>query len=231
MGNNVRVPEGPEAYRALIVDFGGVLTTPMQEAMAAFAAEAGIEFQELARAALGAYTGGEDPLVEDFETGAISEEEFCVEFARRLSDVSGRHVGSEGLVRRMFKVELDEGMLEVVRAIRRSGLKTGLLSNSWGSGGYPRRRLDELFDQVVISGEVGLRKPDPAIFRFVAERLDVAATGCVFVDDHAGHLKAALAEGMTTILHRTPAQTIAELESLLQLRLSGTRPSGAAPTS
>ena len=78
-----------------------------------------------------------------------------------------------------------------------------------------------MFDVVVISGEVGLRKPDPDIFTLTTEKLGLDADRCVFVDDHPGHLKAALDAGMTTVLHRTPAETIAELEDLLGSRWSG----------
>jgi putative hydrolase of the HAD superfamily len=111
-------------------------------------------------------------------------------------------------------------MLDAVRDARSNGLKTALLSNSWSMRHYPpRATLDELFDVIVISGEVGLRKPDPAIYKLTVERLGVRADECVFVDDHPGHLKAALDEGMTTVLHRNPAQTLEELRALLDQRV------------
>lgn len=206
-------------YKALILDFGGVLTSPMQDAMVAFAGEVGVELQDLARAALGAYTGGEDDLVVAFETGRIAEEEFAVKFAARLSEIAGVPVEAAGIVRRIFQLELEEGMFAAVAAAREAGLKTGLLSNSWGVAAYPMDRLEELFDTVVISGLVGMRKPDPEIFRYTTDKLGVDPESSVFVDDHPGHLKAAQEQGMTTVLHRTPDQTIAELEELLSLRL------------
>lgn len=203
-----------------MVDFGGVLTTPLQAAMVAFAEELGIELQHVARAALGGYMGSEDSLVFDFETGRIPEDEFTAAFAGRLTEYSGVEVEPEGLVTRMFGgLRLEEAMLEAVAAARAAGLKTGLLSNSWGTALYPRERLEALFDVSVISGEVGLRKPDPAIFELTVRRLDVAAARCVFVDDHPGHLTSAGEAGMTTVLHRDPAGTIAELESLLGIAL------------
>ncbi len=209
-------------YDALVVDFGGVLTTPLQTAMLAFAEEAGIELQHLARAALGGYMGSEDSLVFDFETGRISEEEFSSAFAQRIREYSGAALEADGLVTRLFSgLRLEESMLDAVAAVRAAGLKTGLLSNSWGTTLYPRERLAELFDVSVISGEVGLRKPDPAIFELTTRRLGVPADRCVFVDDHPGHLTSAAEAGMTTVLHREPARTISELESLLGLMLSG----------
>ncbi|MDQ4026166.1 MAG: HAD family phosphatase [Actinomycetota bacterium] len=207
-------------FDALVVDFGGVLTTPLQTAMVAFAQEMGIEMQHLVRAALGGYMGGEDALVFDFETGKISEEEFCTEFARRLGEYSGTPVDPSGLVTRMFsELALEESMFAAVESARRAGLKTGLLSNSWGTGLYPHDRLADAFDVSVISGEVGLRKPDPAIFELTTARLGVAAERCVFVDDHPGHLASAAEAGMTTVLHREPARTIEELEALLGVPL------------
>ena len=207
-------------YDALVVDFGGVLTTPLQAAMVAFADDMGIEFQHLARAALGGYMGSEDSLVFGFETGRISEEEFSAAFAERLREYSGAEVDPDGLVTRLFsRLQLEETMLSAIAAARAGGLKTGLLSNSWGTALYPRERLDALFDVSVISGEVGMRKPDPAIFELTVRRLGVVPERCVFVDDHPGHLTSAAEAGMTTVLHRDPAQTIVELESLLGVPL------------
>lgn len=202
-------------FDALIVDYGGVLTTSIQDSMQIFANEEGIELQDLARVALRAYVEGEDDLVTAFETGRMSEEDFSIEFARRLTQSSGKEIAPERFVSRMFGgVRLEEAMLETVGATRAAGHKTALLSNSWGLSGYPRERFGELFDVVVISAEVGMRKPQPEIFRFTTEKLGVDASKCVFVDDHPGHLKAALDEGMTTVLHRSPSETIPQLRDL-----------------
>lgn len=209
-------------YEALIVDFGGVLTTPLQDSFVTFAEALGIELQDLVRVALKAYTGDTDPLVVGFETGEIGEDEFAIGFAQRLAQETGVQVDPERLVERMFGgMRLEEGMFDALAAAKRAGFKTGLLSNSWGLAGYPRERLAEVMDVVVISAEVGMRKPDPEIFTFTTAKLGVAPEACVFVDDHPGHLKAAQEAGMTTVLHREPAQSIAELEDLLGVGLSG----------
>ncbi len=208
-------------YAALVVDFGGVLTTPLQDAMQSFARANGIDFADLVRAALGAYTGENDSLVTDFETGRIGDDEFATAFAERLSRYAGKPINPEGIVARLFAgLEVEEAMLSAVEAARKAGIKTALLSNSWGRSLYPREQLDELFDVVVISGEVGLRKPDPEIFRITTARLGVEPGCCIFVDDHPGHLASAEQAGMKTVLHRTPAETISELESLLGAPLS-----------
>lgn len=203
-------------FEALIVDFGGVLTTPMQESMAAFCTEVGIEVQDFVRVALAAYSGGEDPLIARYEKGEITELEFSTALAQRLSEVSPDPISHEGLVPRIFGgLKLEYEMLGMIKHVRDGGVKTALLSNSWGSDLYPKEALDGLFDVSVISGEVGLRKPDPAIFELAATRLGVPLSGCIFVDDHPGHLDAAEALGMTTILHLTPEQTIERVGDLL----------------
>ena len=205
-------------YKALVIDFGGVMTTSLQIAMAAFAKANGIEMQHLVRAALSAYMGGEDDLVVDFETGRISEADFSVAFAARLEEYSGVHVEHDGLVAGLFEaLDLEELMFELVERAKAGGYETALLSNSWGMGLYPIDRIRELFDVVVISGEVGLRKPDPDIFKLTVDKLGLEAEACVFVDDHPGHLKAAQEAGMTTVLHKSPAQSISEVEALLGL--------------
>jgi putative hydrolase of the HAD superfamily len=208
------------SYDALIVDYGGVLTTPLQDAMVRFAEQTGIELQDLVRAALGVYADVEDELVVAFETGKISEEEFSDAFARRLSDATGVAIESKGLVRRIFAgIELEDAMVSAIETARTAGLKTGMLSNSWGMSLYPKELIERLFDAVVVSGEVGVRKPDPAIYELITQRLGVDAGRCVFVDDFPGHIDAAAHAGMTTVLHRSPAETIAELERLFEIPL------------
>jgi epoxide hydrolase-like predicted phosphatase len=130
-------------------------------------------------------------------------------------------VRPEGLIERLFgAMGPDEAMLDGVRAARRAGTRTALLSNSWGDGlAYDPALLTELFDAWVISSQVGLRKPDPAIYQLVSERLGVPPEACVFVDDLAGNLKPARALGMATVLHRgDAAETLAAVRPLLRQR-------------
>ncbi|MEA2486582.1 MAG: hypothetical protein QOF16_236 [Actinomycetota bacterium] len=212
---------GPKRFDALIVDFGGVLTTPLQDAFIAFAMSSGIELQDLVRAALKAYAGESDSLVTDLETGRIPEDEFGREFARRLSQETGAQIDSEGIVDRLFSgMRLEESMLAALGSVREAGFKTAMLSNSWSLDHYPREVLDPLLDVAIISAEVGMRKPDPEIYALTTSKLGVSPDRCVFVDDHPGHLEAAREAGMTTVLHRSPAQTISELSSLLGIDLT-----------
>jgi epoxide hydrolase-like predicted phosphatase len=114
----------------------------------------------------------------------------------------------------MGAATLDEAMVDAVRGMRRQGVPTGLISNSWGVDWYDRELLEELFDGVVISGEVGIRKPAPEIYVLGADAIGREPAECVYVDDLGGNLKPARALGMVTVLHRDAATTIAALHEL-----------------
>ena len=204
---------GTPARNGLIVDFGGVLTTDVFASFRAFCAAEGLEPETVRdRFARDPQARG---LLEQLETGALREAEFEPRFAAVLE------VSPERLIDRLFGgMEPDEAMLAGVRAARAAGVRTGMLSNSWGEERYDRAQLEQLFDAWVISGEVGLRKPDPAIYELAAERLGLAPAACVFVDDLPGNLKPARALGMATVLHRgDAAATLAEVEELLEITL------------
>jgi epoxide hydrolase-like predicted phosphatase len=153
-------------------------------------------------------------LLVGLEDGTLPEHEFEV----ALAEVLG--VDGTNLIDRMFAgAGADEEMVETVRRVHGAGVRTGLVSNSWGSRRYDHDQLGELFDAVVISAEVGMRKPTPEIYAIGAERIGVPPEACVFVDDLPFNLKPAAELGMATVLHRGPAETIAELERLLGLSL------------
>ena len=148
------------------------------------------------------------------ETGAVEEEQFEPRFASLLG------VAAPSLIDRLFAGSgPDDSMLDAVRRARTAGVRTGLVSNSWGTRRYPREMLTELFDGVVISGEVGIRKPAPEIYELGAERIGLEPDACVFVDDLPFNLRPAGELGMATVLHRTAAETIGELERLLSVAL------------
>jgi epoxide hydrolase-like predicted phosphatase len=110
-------------------------------------------------------------------------------------------------------------MLDALRRAKRAGVRTGLISNSWGKGRYDRSQFPELFDGVVISGEVGIRKPSQEIYRLGAEAVGLEPADCVFVDDLPGNLKPARALGMATVHHVSAEETVPELERLLGVAL------------
>lgn len=219
------MPE-PGVRKALLVDFGGVLTTSVTRSFRAFCRDMGLPSELAKEAFVEAYDqhSGDSP-VHRMEIGEITVDEFGVGLAEVLSQRAGVPVDHKGLVQRLFAgMEADEDMFAAVAAVRRAGVRTGLLSNSWGSENYPRERFDELFDVVVISGEVGLRKPDPAIFELAARRLGVRTSDCVFVDDLDRNIAAAEEAGMVGILHRRADETIPQIAELLGLQHADLRP-------
>ncbi|MDQ4004873.1 MAG: HAD-IA family hydrolase [Actinomycetota bacterium] len=209
-------------YKGLVVDFGGVLTTHLGDAFRAFCEREGVDYERV-RAKLREAYGESDPesLVARFETGRIEREDFERELAAGLSEGLHRPIDASDLIRRMMTdVRLDDAMVAAAREARRRGVRTALLSNSWGVEYYPHDLLAELFDEVVISGQVGLRKPDPQVFRLAAERLGLEPNECLFVDDVRGNIEAGERVGMRGVLHENTSRTVAELERLLGLPLS-----------
>ncbi len=196
-----------------MVDFGGVLTTSIWPAFAAFCEAEGLApetVRELFRGdteALG--------LLRGLETGELAD----AEFERRFGALVGV-ADHEGLIGRMFAgLAPDPAMLGAVAAARAAGVKTGLISNSWGLGIYDRLDSADLFDATVISGEVGMHKPQPEIYLLACERLGVEPAHAVFVDDLRENCAGAEEVGMTAVLHRESAETIPRLEQLLGVEL------------
>jgi putative hydrolase of the HAD superfamily len=209
----------------VIFDWGGVITSPIVDTVMAWLEAERIDRESYmaamrpwVRSAYGS-EATESP-IHGLERGEVSDEEFEARLASALFRSDGTPVKSAGLLRRMFgaSVILDE-MLELIKELRASGIKTSLLSNSWGGAtdGYPRHLFAGLFDDVVISGEVGMRKPEERIFQLAATRLGLTPTECVFVDDVEGNIAAAAAMGFTTVHHQDPVQTRAALSWLLAL--------------
>jgi putative hydrolase of the HAD superfamily len=196
----------------LLVDWGGVMTSNMFETFGGFCRREGLSADKVAKQFRSDPASRE--LLVGLETGALPEEEFEVGFAEILG------VRAPGLIDRMFADgKMDEPMQRAVRNARGAGVKTGLLSNSWGTRRYDRALLAELFDGIVISGEVGMRKPTPEIYALAARNVGLEPDQCVFVDDLRFNLDPAAELGMTTILHRESEQTIAELERVFSVDL------------
>jgi epoxide hydrolase-like predicted phosphatase len=201
------------ARRGLLVDFGGVLTTDVFVSFREFCVAEGL-LPDTVRDRFMKDPMARD-LLADLETGRLTEEEFQSKFAAVL-DIER----SDGLIDRLFAgMRPDQTMLDAVRAAKRAGVRTGLISNSWGHGRYDRTLFPELFHGVVISGDVGVRKPDPRIYELGAEAVDLPPSACVFVDDLPGNLKPARELGMATVRHVRAEQTISELEDLLGVTL------------
>jgi len=207
------MPEPPRRSRAVVFDWGGVLTVPMDHALGAWLQADGVE-QSHFRAVMTEWLGlgpdrtaaavvpaPVDSPIHAVERGLLSASGFEAAMAAALA-LRGSHVASEGLLRRMLAglEALDPNMIELIHEVRRRGARTALLSNSWGDH-YPDQLFDGLFDAVVISGREGLRKPEPAIFALVAQRLGVDVTDCLLVDDLGVNVAGAQQVGMSAILH------------------------------
>jgi HAD superfamily hydrolase (TIGR01509 family) len=269
---------------ALIVDWGGVLTDPLDTAMTSWATSDGVDFAHFAEvmgewvgssgsgpvasggrgddagpgsadlsrpggsaetpggAAAGANgaAGGGTPSpavvaelenaarlglvpaspVHLLERGEITVHDFERQLAAALGE-RGSQVDPEGLLGRLLGglAELRDDMLGLVRRARHSGIKTALLSNSWGDATYPEEEWEGAFDVVVISGRVGMRKPEEAIFRHAASLLAVPTDECVMVDDLAANIRGAVATGMVGVLHTSYEETAEELEILFDRKL------------
>jgi len=198
-------------HRGLLVDFGGVLTTNIWRSFDAFCAAEGLERGTVLELFRG--DGEALALLRRLERGEVSEEVFERGFGEMLG------LEPEGLIVRLFAgLEPEPAMIGAVEAVRAAGIRTGLISNSWGTGIYERAPI-EIFDATVISGDVGLHKPEPEIYRLGAERIGVEPERCVFVDDLRENIAGAEAVGMLGILHRKPEKTIAELERALGVEL------------
>jgi epoxide hydrolase-like predicted phosphatase len=200
-------------YTALLIDFGGVLTTSVWDSFADFCKEKGLDEDAVKR------LFRDDPeamaCLRGLETGKLEEDEFELRFAELL----GLDEATD-LIDSMFRGMLPcEPMVEAVRAAGARGVKTGLISNSWSTSHYDRDLLEELFDTAVISAEVGLHKPQPEIYRLAAERIIEPPEKCVFVDDLRENCAGAEAVGMTAILHRDPAESIAQIERLFGIKV------------
>jgi putative hydrolase of the HAD superfamily len=201
--------------RALITDFGGVLTSPLQQGFLAYQEESGVSLEDLGRAmARATEEHGEHPLFV-LERGEISAGEFR---ARIEPHLDGFDLAR--LSKLYFEsMEPNRAMIEFVREVRSRGLRTALLTNNvrewealWRS---KLPEIDELFEVVVDSAFVGMRKPDPAIYELTLERLGVAAEECVFVDDLEVNCEAARNLGMIAVRFESAEQAIPELRSAL----------------
>jgi putative hydrolase of the HAD superfamily len=197
----------------LLVDWGGVMTPNLFESFNAFCLAEGLDLDAVA--SIFRHDRQARELLFALEEGRLAEEEFERGLAERLGLASAVR-----LIDRLFPGMVAEpAMIEAVRAARSAGVYTGLISNSWGTGRYPRDLLEELFDAVVISGEIGIRKPARRIYELGAEALGLDPRQCVFVDDLAFNLDPARELGMAVVHHTAPPETIAQLRELLAISL------------
>jgi epoxide hydrolase-like predicted phosphatase len=201
------------SHRGLILDFGGVVTSDLRAQLSAFCVREGLAPDAFARA-LGD-SGEGQAAFEAVEAGKIPQRDYEVTIARLLG------VYDRGLLRRALGgLRPRPEVASLIADARAAGILVGLLSNSWGEGEYDPYEgydLEAMFDAVVISGDAGLRKPDPAIYLLAASELGIAPGECVLADDTAANLPPAEALGMATVHFTDPGAGIAEIRRLLGL--------------
>jgi putative hydrolase of the HAD superfamily len=210
-------PDGKPQIRGVITDWGGVMTNPIADTMNAWIAAEQIDkasYTAIMRTWVAqAYSDGDEGPIHALERGECPNEEFELQLASHLVHLDGRPVLADGLLARMFAASvLQTAMVDLIRSLRQAGLRTALLSNSWGANDdYPRHLFGELFDVVVISGEVGMRKPEQRIFRHTAALLGLEPAECVFIDDVQANVVAAEALGLVGLHHREYGPTAQRL--------------------
>jgi putative hydrolase of the HAD superfamily len=204
--------------RAVVSDFGGVLTTPLSAGFLAYQEEAGVSLEELGQAMQRtAEAYGEHPLFA-LERGEIAE----AEFARRLQEQLGAGFDLSRLRQLYFeRIEPNAPMIRYLSDLRGRGLRMALLTNNvreWEPLWRAKLpELEEIFELVVDSAFVGMRKPERRIYELTLERLGdgLRAEECVFVDDFEVNCEGARALGMKAVRFRHAEQAIAELESVI----------------
>lgn len=203
----------------VVSDFGGVLTTPLMQAFAAVQEHSGIPWEKFAAGmARAAELAGRQPLFE-LERGAISEAEFIRQLDAGMSEVLGHEVSLHGFGERLFEaLHPNEELIAFMRELSGRGYRMAILTNNvreWEARWRAMLPIDEIFELVVDSAFVGMRKPEPEIYELLLSRLGVAAEATVFIDDLEINCEAARALGMNAVHFQKTDQTIGEVEALL----------------
>jgi epoxide hydrolase-like predicted phosphatase len=204
--------------RAVVSDFGGVLTSPPIESFAAFQDDSGIPLEELGKAMAAIAADGPNPLFE-LETGRMTEAAFLDGLGSQLSSQLGRPVQMDGFHDFYFEhLHPNEPMIEYMRSLRDRGYKLAICTNNvreWEERWRAKLPVDEIFDVVVDSAFVGTRKPERRIYEITLERLEVQPAQALIVDDIERNCDGAREAGIMPVWFRSNEQAIAEIESAL----------------
>ena len=208
-----------EPVKAIISDFGGVLTMPLISFFARFQDDAGVPIEALGKAmARIAQEQGFHPLYE-LEKGKLSEQRFVELLDGAVSAELGREVHLHGLAESYWRdLDTNDAMVAYLRALQARGYRLALLTNNvreWEPRWRPMVPVDELFEVVVDSAFVGMRKPDSEIYELTLQRLGLPAAACVFVDDIEVNCTAAAELGLHAVRFRDTEQAIAEIDAAL----------------
>lgn len=205
--------------KAIVSDFGGVLTTPLLESFAAFQDQTGIQTEDLGKAmAAIAEREGDNPLYR-LERGEITEVAFLELLSEGLKPLLGHRPELHRFREIYFEaLNPNEKMIELMRELKERGLRMAMLTNNvreWEPLWRPMLPVDEIFEFVVDSGFVGVRKPEGRIYEMVVERLSLPAEACLFVDDVEVNCSGAQRAGMSAVHFRDNEQTIPEIRALV----------------
>jgi len=207
------------AIRGVICDFGGVLTQPLNQAFTAVQEASGIPTETLGVAmARVAAADGAHPLFE-LETGHLSEREFLTRLGSAVSAELARDVELHGFSEAYFaNLHPNHELIDYMRSLRARGLRMAICTNNvreWEPLWRSKLPVDEIFHEVIDSGFVGMRKPEPGIYELALERLGLSAPEGLFVDDTEINCQAARELGMAAVWFRSSEQAIAEIEEAL----------------
>jgi putative hydrolase of the HAD superfamily len=203
--------------RAVISDFGGVLTTPLTGSFRALAEQLGLEVATMGQAfAAFAERAGAHP-VHELECGRMTEDAFAAGLQRALSDLTGREVEFAAFTETLWAgLFPNEPMIAMMASLRAEGYKMALLTNNvreWEPRWRAMAPIDDIFELVIDSAFVGMRKPEPAIYELTLARLGVPADECLFVDDLEDNCAGAQAVGMHAVRYRDVGQAVSEIRA------------------
>jgi putative hydrolase of the HAD superfamily len=205
--------------RAVVSDFGGVLTTPLLAAFAAFQDDSGISPEKLGLAMREGLAEGEELPLFKLERGEISEDEFIARLEDGLEAILGHRPHLHHFRQKFFgALDPNEEMIELMRGLKASGLKMAMLTNNvreWEPLWRSMLPVDEIFEEIVDSAFVGCRKPEARIYELTLERIGMPAQACLFVDDLEVNCEAAEKAGMQAVHFRGNEQAIAEIRAAL----------------
>jgi putative hydrolase of the HAD superfamily len=202
---------------ALLVDYGGVMTSSVQDAISAFCGEIGVSSSDVLKWFIGAYDAGGEALgstgrlataLQAMELGTITPESFDGVLAKALSELAGRSISAIGLLDGIAnRMHPNLPLVNLIKDIHERGVRVVIVSNSWGHDHAVREAARDL-DGLVLSRDLGIRKPDPRILSHAASIAGAPQHECLFIDDLPPNVESARAAGMSALLHRDTAATM-----------------------
>jgi epoxide hydrolase-like predicted phosphatase len=207
--------------RAVISDFGGVLTTPLLQSFMAFQNETGISAENLGKSMQAiAEVDGENPLFK-LERGEITEAVFLERLSEGLEPMLGHRPELHRFKEIYFEaLSPNPPMIDLMRELKEAGYRMAMLTNNvreWEPLWRSMLPVDEIFETVVDSAFVGHRKPESRIYALTLERIEMNPEQCLFVDDVQVNCEGAVRAGIRAVHFQGNDQAIAEIRAELGL--------------